>query len=87
MLIGLFETIYRLFISQSLYHCEILKKMNINMNTYLQEQALVSIDPVCKDDNARFLMVHLKGCLIKYELEINVFCFFKPFSCICISCF
>ena len=34
---------------------------------------VISSDPPCKDDNARFTTVPLKLCLIKYESVINVY--------------
>jgi len=36
--------------------------------------SVISSDPPCKDDNAQFTRIAVKG-LIKYELDINVYVF------------
>ena len=37
--------------------------------------SVISKDHSCKDGNARFTTVSFKVCLIKYELDINVYNF------------
>ena len=48
----------------------ILNKDKVNIILVLTV-SVISCDPLCKDDNARFTTVSLKLCLTKYELNVK----------------